>query len=110
MLSQSKDRLGRVSAMSLAMTAVLYAFATIAAAQDVPAPKVELFAGYTYFYPGANVHGQLPGALFPLSSHLESNPRGAGASLTYDFNRWFGLTLDTSTDWGSREVTLAKRI
>jgi len=92
------------------MIAALWTFATVAAAQDPPGPKVELFGGYTFFYPGADVHGQLPEALFPISSRLESNPRGAGASITYDFNRWFGLTLDTSTDWGSREVTVANRI
>ena len=45
-----------------------------------------------------------------MSSRLEANPRGAGASLTYDFNRWFGLTLDTSIHWGSGEAGLAKRI
>ena len=90
------------------MIAVLCSFAALAAAQDQPAPKVELFGGYSFFYPGADVHGQLPGALFPISSRLESNPRGAGASITYDFNRWFGLTLDTSTDWGSGEITLGQ--
>jgi outer membrane protein OmpA-like peptidoglycan-associated protein len=46
----------------------------------------------------------------PLSSRLETNPRGAGASLTLNFNRWFGLTLDTSTDWGSGETTFPNRI
>ena len=68
------------------------------------------YGGYSLFHPGADVHGQLPGALLPLSSRLEANPRGAGASLTYDFNRWFGLTLDTSIHWGSGEAGLAKRI
>jgi outer membrane protein OmpA-like peptidoglycan-associated protein len=92
------------------MIAVLCSLAATLKAQEQPVPKVELFGGYTYFYPGADIHGQLPGALFPISSRLESNPRGAGASLTYDFNRWFGLTLDASTVWGSREITLAKRI
>jgi len=93
---QSKSHPGRVLAMPTAMIAVLCAFATFVAAQDQPAPKWELYGGYSLFHPGADVHGQLPGALLPLSSRLEANPRGAGASLTYDFNRWFGLTLDTS--------------
>jgi outer membrane protein OmpA-like peptidoglycan-associated protein len=92
------------------MIAVLFMFATLAAAQDQPAPKWELYGGYSFFHPGADVHGQLPGALQPLSSRLESNPRGAGASLTYNFNGWFGLTLDTSTHWGSGEAGLPKRI
>jgi outer membrane protein OmpA-like peptidoglycan-associated protein/opacity protein-like surface antigen len=110
MLSQSKSHPGRVLAMLPAMIAVLCTFATLAAAQEGPAPKWELYGGYSFFYPHADVHGQLPGALLPISSRMESNPRGAGASLTYDFNRWFGLTLDTSTHWGSREAGLVKRI
>jgi outer membrane protein OmpA-like peptidoglycan-associated protein len=93
-----------------AMIAVLCMFATYAAAQDQPAPKWELYGGYSFFHPGADIHGQLPGALLPLSSRLEANPRGAGASLTYNLNRWFGLTLDTSTHWGSGEAALFNRI
>jgi len=92
------------------MIALLFMFATIAAAQDQPAPKWELYGGYSAWDPGADVHGQLPGALLPLSSRLEWNPRGAGASATYNFDRWFGFTLDTSTNWGSGEKTLARRI
>lgn len=107
---QSKSHLGRVVEKLPAAIALLCTFAAFAAAQDQPAPKVELFGGYSFFYPGADVHGQLPGALFPISSRLESNPHGAGASITYNFSRWFGLTLDTSTDWGTGETTLANRI
>jgi outer membrane protein OmpA-like peptidoglycan-associated protein/opacity protein-like surface antigen len=110
MSSQSKSHPGRLLAMLPAMIAVLFTFATLAAAQDQPAPKWELFGGYSFFQPGADVHGELPGALFPLSSRMEANPRGVGLSATYDFNRWFGLTLDTSTHWGSGESGLPKRI
>src|SRR6202022_1143596 len=107
---QAKSHPDRIFAMLLAMTAVLFIFATRAAAQDEPAPKWELFGGYSFFHPGADVHGQLPGALFPLSSRLEANPRGIGLSATYDFNRWLGLTLDASTHWGSGEAGLPNRI
>ena len=110
MSSQSKSQPVRVLTLLPAVIAVLCLFATLAAAQDQPAPKWELFGGYTVWNPGAHVHGQLPGALLPLSSRLEWNPRGAGASATYNFNRWFGLTLDTSTNWGSGEKTLGRRI
>jgi outer membrane protein OmpA-like peptidoglycan-associated protein len=92
------------------MIAVLCTFAALAAAQDQPPPKWELFGGYSVFDPGATINGQLPGALLPLSSRLEWNPRGAGASVTYNFDKWLGLTLDTSTHWGSGESTFAKRI
>jgi outer membrane protein OmpA-like peptidoglycan-associated protein len=110
MSSKLKARLGPVLRMLPAMIAVFFTFATLAAAQEQPAPKWEIYGGYSFLYPGGDIHGQLPGALLPLSSRLESNPRGAGASLTYNFNHWFGLTLDTSTHWGSRETGLANRI
>ena len=110
MSSQLKSHPGRVLAMLPAMIAVLFVFATVAAAQDQPAPKWELFGGYSFFYPDAEVHGQLPGALFPISSRMEANPRGVGLSATYNFNGWLGLTLDTSTHWGSGEGGLQKRI
>jgi len=95
--------------MLSAMIVVLCMFATRAAAQD-QAPKWELYGGYSFFHPGADVHGQLPGALLPLSSRLEVNPRGVGLSATYNFNRWLGLTLDTSTHWGSGETGISSRI
>jgi len=96
--------------MPAAMIAVLSTFAALAAAQDQPPPKWELFGGYSVFDPGATINGELPGALLPLSSRLEWNPRGAGVSVTYNFDKWLGLTLDTSTHWGSGESTFAKRI
>jgi len=110
MSSQSKSHPGRVLAMLPAMIAVLFTFATLAAAQDQPAPKWELYGGYSFFQPGADVHSQLPGGLFPISSRMEANPRGVGLSATYNFNRWFGLTLDTSTHWGSGERGLFRRV
>lgn len=110
MSSQSKRHSGRLLAMLLAMIAVLGAFASLAAAQEQPFPKWEVYGGYSFLYPNADIHGQLPGALLPLSSRLESNPRGAGASVTYNFDQWIGLTLDASTHWGSGEIGLANRI
>lgn len=106
MSSHSKGRRVPVLATLPATIAVLLAFGTLAIAQDQPAPKWELFGGYSFFYPNADVHGTLPPGLVPLSSPLESNPRGAGASVTYNFNRWFGLTLDASDHWGSGEARL----
>src|SRR6202521_2742294 len=111
MSSNLKGRLARLFTALPVAIAVLSMFTTTAAAQDQPAPKWELYGGYSFFYPHADLHGQLPGALQPFpGTRLESNPRGAGASITYNFNHWFGLTLDTSTHWGSGETGLAKRI
>jgi outer membrane protein OmpA-like peptidoglycan-associated protein len=105
-----KQRLGRVSAMLMAAMIVLLAFCSLAAAQDQPAPKWEIFGGYSFFYPNADVSGTIPPGLVPLSRSLESNGRGVGASVTYDFNRWIGLTVDASTHWGESEATLGERL
>ena len=99
----SKGRLGRVLAMLPATIAVLCAFGALAAAQDQPAPKWELYGGYSFWYPGADVTGFLPLGTVPITSQMNSNPRGAGAAVTYNFNRWFGLTLDASDHWGIGE-------
>jgi outer membrane protein OmpA-like peptidoglycan-associated protein len=82
----------------------------LAAAQDQPAPKWELYGGYSYLYPNADVHAMLYGGLLPVSSPLESNPKGMGGSLTYDFKSWFGLTLDGSRHWHSGENGLGMQI
>ena len=94
-----KNHLGQV----LSTLVALCAFGTLAVAQEQPAPKWELFGGYSALYPGADVHGTLPPGSIPLSSHLDWNPRGAGASATYDFTRHFGITLDASDHWGISE-------
>jgi outer membrane protein OmpA-like peptidoglycan-associated protein/opacity protein-like surface antigen len=110
MSSRSQSGCGMVAVMRLAVIAVLGIAGTLAAAQDQTVPKWELFGGYSFFHPGADVHGTLPLGLLPVSSRLEPNPRGLGASLTYNFNHWFGLTLDTSIHRGSGTATLGRRI
>jgi outer membrane protein OmpA-like peptidoglycan-associated protein len=96
--------------MWLAAVFVLCLIGTFAMAQDQPAPKWELYAGYSFFDPATDVHGLLPGGLLPVSSRIESNPHGVGGSVTYNFNRWFGLTADGSGHWGSGENGVSGRI
>jgi outer membrane protein OmpA-like peptidoglycan-associated protein len=110
MSSHAQKLYGQVAIKRLVAVAVLCGMGTLAAAQDQSAPKWEVYGGYSFFYPNADVHAMLPGGLLQVSSPLESNPRGLGGSLTYDFKRWFGLTLDGSADWHSGENGLAMRI
>jgi hypothetical protein len=93
-----------------ATIAILCSVATVAIAQDQPPPKWELFGGYSFVYPGATVYGVLPGGVVPVNSRIEGNPKGAGLSLTYDFNHWLGLTGDLSGEWGSGESGVNDRI
>jgi outer membrane protein OmpA-like peptidoglycan-associated protein len=110
MSSHSHKSRGQVAVMRLAMIAVLCGVGTFAAAQAPPPPKWEVYGGYSAFYPGCDIHGLLPGATTPVSSCLKWNPRGAGATLTYDFNRWFGLSVDSSGQWGSGATGVNARI
>jgi opacity protein-like surface antigen len=110
MSSHSHNPCGRVAVMLLAIIAVLCSVGTLAAAQDQPAPKWEFYGGYSAFYAGCDLHGLLPGGVVPVTSCLKWNPRGVGASITYDFNRWFGLTVDSSGQWGSGQTGVAARI
>ncbi len=109
-MSSHSKRFCSCAAAALALLVSLSIFSAYASAQEPPAPKWELFGGYSFWQPGADVHGTLPGGIVPVSSRLEANPRGVGGSLTYNFNRWVGLTLDTSTHWGSGESSLFNRI
>jgi len=103
---------------------VLHGAAILAALLGVPAPaqsiatgaapvltpRVEIFAGYSYLYPNATASGLLSGGIVPVTSCLCAITKGAGASVTYSFNHWLGLTLDTSAHIGGKSGTPAQRI
>jgi len=109
-MSSLLKRHSGVLAILPATIAVLFLFSSWAAAQEAPAPKWEVYGGYSFLYPNSYLHAMLPGGVLPVGSPLESNPWGLGGSLTYDFRRWFGLTLDGSMDFHSGETGLATRI
>jgi outer membrane protein OmpA-like peptidoglycan-associated protein len=110
MSSHSPNPCGGVAIVLWAVVAVLCSLGTLATAQDQPAPKWELYGGYSAFNPGCDLNGLLPGGVAPVTSCLKWDPRGVGASITYDFNRWFGLTVDGSGQWGSGNTGVAARI
>jgi outer membrane protein OmpA-like peptidoglycan-associated protein len=106
----TRNRCGGLAVLWGLVAILLCGIGVPAAAQDQPAPKWELYGGYSFLYPNSNVHGLLPGGVLPASSAVESNPRGLGASVTYDFNRWIGLTGDISGNFSSGESGTEMRI
>jgi outer membrane protein OmpA-like peptidoglycan-associated protein len=68
----------------LSVAAALLLVSTAAFGQDQPAPKWEVFAGYSWADPNTKIN-HVP---------LRSYPAGLGLAGTYDFNKWLGLTLD----------------
>ena len=66
-------RLGRFATMLLAMAAILVWVGGVAAAQEQPAPKWELFGGYSWIDPNANVHA--PSSAFGFGPGPIFNPK-----------------------------------
>jgi len=60
--------------------------------QDEPYPKVDIFLGYQWLNPGATVPTFF--STPAVGTKLPDMPRGGGATFTYNFNRFFGLSLD----------------
>jgi len=110
MSSHTGNHRGRTALVLFAVVGLLCTVGELASAQDQPYPKWEVFGGYSFFYPGTDVHGLLPGGVLPVSSRLESNPRGGGASVTYNFTHWLGLTADFSVQKNSGESGAPDRI
>jgi hypothetical protein len=75
-----------------------------------PAPKVEVFAGYSYLYPHTTATGYLPNGIAPVSTCLCSIPDGGGGSITYDFTPWLGLTVDGGVHRGAKGGTPGQTI
>jgi hypothetical protein len=108
---QSRTRTSMRLAALLLTAAVPAAMVPAAmVAQQAPAPKVEIFGGYSAYFPGATASGLLPLGVTPIASCLCWNHRGAGVGATYDFNRWLGLTVDGSDHWGDGATTAAGRL
>lgn len=119
MTSNLQDNRRSASALLVTALAVLCSSAAFSEAQDQPLasapttqrvapqdhtfPRWEVFGGYSFLYPGANLQYINPGATLPVSVRQESNPRGLGGSVTYNFRRWLGLTGDFSGDWKDGE-------
>lgn len=77
----------RRALVSVALLAFALVFVVPAAAQDdeLPDPRVEIFGGYSWFNPG-----EVDGFALP------SIGKGFNAAVTWNFNRYFGLTADFS--------------
>jgi len=62
-------------------------------AQDETPPKVDWFLGYQWINPGGTVPAHTP----PVGTKLPSQGAGFGTTITYNFNKWLGLSGDMGT-------------
>src|ERR1017187_2283476 len=82
-----------LSGLFLGLCTVLLISATVAA-QEEPTPKVDLFVGYQWLHPGITVPVPFQPFNAPIGVNMGDIAQGAGASLTYNFNRFLGLEAD----------------
>lgn len=77
----------RRAIVTMAALAVVFTMTTAAIAQDeLPDPRVEIFAGYSHLSPGGNV----------LGVPLPAAAKGFNTAVTWNFNRYTGFTADFS--------------
>jgi hypothetical protein len=83
----------RLSSAALWVALAALLFSAFATAQD-EYPKEEFFGGYQWLHPGAKVPSPFQPPTAPVAQNLGDIPQGAGASFTYNFSRYLGLTAD----------------
>ncbi len=80
----------RAALAVLAATLVLAITAIPAMAQDDEVPKFDIFAGYSWMDPGGNLAGVT----------LSEMPRGWGSTITYNVDKYWGLSFDFGGHYG----------
>jgi outer membrane protein OmpA-like peptidoglycan-associated protein len=70
----------------LLISAVAFCAPSLLSAQSEPAPKVEVFGGYSWYHPGGTV----------LDRQIPDIAKGWGGQVTYNLNRWAGIAVDGS--------------
>jgi outer membrane protein OmpA-like peptidoglycan-associated protein len=84
-------RLRAFTPMLVALFVFVLALASSALfAQDEPTPKVDVFAGYSWYNPGLTVNG----------IKLSSDAKGFGIAPTWNFTNHLGITLDGAGHFG----------
>ncbi|MBZ5722885.1 MAG: hypothetical protein LAO03_21300 [Acidobacteriia bacterium] len=99
----------RVLYAGLFMVLGMVIWSATALAQEDAVPKVEVFTGYQWLNPGGSVPAPGSNPLAPRALKLPSIPQGAGGSLTYNFNRYWGLEGDLGGNWNkfANETTVS---
>jgi outer membrane protein OmpA-like peptidoglycan-associated protein len=107
-MSFGKPRAQRAMVLSLFAFLAVFLISNLAVAQSDSTPKFDVFAGYQWLHPGANVPVNTGDPAAPLSLKLPDMPKGAGGAFAYNFDRhWalegdFGYNRDTpssSSEW-----------
>ena len=102
----SRLSVGRVS-ICLAILFAIFVLPTTMLGQDDSVPKYDFFAGYQWLNPGGTVPSPQGTPSAPVPFQIPSMPRGLGAALTYNFNRYLGAEADIGHNADSYESTFS---
>jgi len=72
-----------------------------ALAQSDANPKYDIFAGYQWLHPGANVPAPFGDPNNPTPFQVPDMSRGLGGAFTYNFDPHWGAEFDLGLNWGS---------
>lgn len=95
----SNQRAGRAVVGLLMFLTVLLTGGS-AVAQSDTTPKYDLFVGYQWLHPGANVPTPFGDFNNPIPFAVPDMAEGFGSAFTYNFDSHWGLEADLGHNWG----------
>ncbi len=75
----------------------LFFISAVSLGQEQPTPKIDVFVGYQWLNPGGTVPTFVANP--PVGTPLPSMSKGIGGTLTYNFDRYMGLSFDAGGNW-----------
>ncbi|MGA3196065.1 MAG: hypothetical protein ABSD39_13775 [Terriglobales bacterium] len=100
-MSRSRQTYGKCASLALILALVLLALPAVLNAQDETPPKMDVFVGYQWLNPG----GTVPEGTPYVAQKLPSLPAGAAGTVTYNFDKWWGLSADVGTSFNKHETS-----
>lgn len=100
-MSRCHQNYRRFATLGLVIAVVLLFSPAVLNAQDETPPKVDVFVGYQWLNPG----GTVPEGTPALGVKLPSLPAGVAGTVTYNFDKWWGLSGDLGTSYNRRQTS-----
>jgi hypothetical protein len=98
-MSLCQARCRKSACFQLSLAVILLAFPALTEAQEEKPPKAELFVGYQWLNPGGSIPRGTDSSGNPIAFRLPGIPQGVGASLAYNFTKYWALEGDYGGNW-----------
>ena len=98
---QERGRARVVLVSTLCLAFAIIASSLCAFAQNESTPKYDIFAGYQWLHPGAEVPAPFGDPNNPTPYKVPDMSRGLGGAFTYNFDPHWGAEFDLGHNWGN---------